>query len=528
MKLFVLILTVFNLLYAEVTYSTPVVSSSLELTRLNNASNLDRNNVKSIHYKNILVPRVGIFYFQTAQVTPELSISFGLGGNTQYQYPEKNIESYKSSQTNYFYFGPVVYFYYQSKLNWLGNSPFEIQGGGFSYKQNPKAVNLGEYLFRTLAYPNVILNSKYSTINDNASGIEGFRLFNEWINTDQIKLKTNFFVNLETVLPVSHDISLAFIADFSLLNEVIQLGMGVNFKSLFLHDAETEANTFKNAYFKYGENGKYYSVSRDYPVLLDPLSDSQKVNLMQNDSMAWQVWKSDSIIATKVTEIQTALSRIYSSGKLDEHIPDSLNDVLTALTGNRFDVDGNVLDPLIQIESFSRQSIITSTWISFDFNKLLNLNPAIGDFSVFAEWAVLGLKDQPVFYDDITRRMPIMLGVNLPTFFFDIFSLQYEYYNSPHLNSYQLLAAEGVLTPFQDNASEGLSLSNVENKDNHRWSMYMKKSIDDNVNLYVQLAKDHLRLISFYEFSYGPGVRPEEALHENGDWYWSLKLEWGL
>jgi hypothetical protein len=128
------------------------------------------------------------------------------------------------------------------------------------------------------------------------------------------------------------------------------------------------------------------------------------------------------------------------------------------------------------------------------------------DLKVFAELAVLGVKDYPFFYESIYNRMPIMFGINLPMFrLLDVFSFQMEYYNSKFPNSsydlyyFQLPIVSGVTKDgiqTQDPNTYDPHAS-IISRDNWKWSIYAKRDIIKGIRLYAQVANDHLRVPAF-------------------------------
>jgi len=134
------------------------------------------------------------------------------------------------------------------------------------------------------------------------------------------------------------------------------------------------------------------------------------------------------------------------------------------------------------------------------------------DWVVYGEAALLGLKDYPNYYDDKLRRMPVMLGFNIPTLgFLDDFSVEAEYYASK--NSSDNLAAQNgswvpVINPAVNNG-----------RDDWKWSLQAGKVLWGNLKLSGQVANDHSRLGGSHDVATGV-----EAYTTPEDWYWTCKL----
>lgn len=149
------------------------------------------------------------------------------------------------------------------------------------------------------------------------------------------------------------------------------------------------------------------------------------------------------------------------------------------------------------------------------------------DLRVFAEIAVLGWEDQPLYYEDRLERMPVMFGVNVPTFkMLDLLSVQGEYYRS-RFNDINLYNTEGIpvwdadFEPALDDQNRAVPESIHE--DDWKWSVHAKKTVNPVMTVYAQAASDHFRLTEgSLEVSNVPlTARPSE-------WYYLVRLEFSL
>ncbi len=138
------------------------------------------------------------------------------------------------------------------------------------------------------------------------------------------------------------------------------------------------------------------------------------------------------------------------------------------------------------------------------------------DLRLFAEVAVLGWKNQPVFYTKRSERIPIMFGMTLPTAkLLDLLTIQGEYYKSPY-NDIDLLNSSSLPIPSTANTDS-------VHADDFKWSVYAKKAINKQVNVYAQAASDHLRLTDGrFRASNIP------LTHTWKDWYYVFRLEFNL
>ncbi len=135
------------------------------------------------------------------------------------------------------------------------------------------------------------------------------------------------------------------------------------------------------------------------------------------------------------------------------------------------------------------------------------------DWVLYGEAAILGLKDYPVYYDNILRRIPVMVGFNFPAFgFLDYLSIETEYYASK--NSMDNIAASygSWLPKLTEDKSN-------KKRDDWKWSVQTAKSLFDHAQIMAQVANDHLRLGGTHDTPKGI-----PALSTPEDWYWTCKI----
>jgi len=136
------------------------------------------------------------------------------------------------------------------------------------------------------------------------------------------------------------------------------------------------------------------------------------------------------------------------------------------------------------------------------------------DLVLYGEAGVLGLKDYPKYYHDIKRRMPVMMGFNLPAFgWLDKFSLEVEYYASKNFADYGKAESDYSWVP--------RPVSDVNNaRDDWKWSLYFSKVLLGHLRLSGQVADDHLRMFGPPDIGF---MSYAETLNTPKDWYWMFK-----
>lgn len=176
--------------------------------------------------------------------------------------------------------------------------------------------------------------------------------------------------------------------------------------------------------------------------------------------------------------------------------------------------------------------------MSFNVGTLMGMGP--DDFKLYGEWALLGIKDYPFYYEKKSERMPVMFGINIPTFkLFDVLGVEAEYKKSRFRNSMFWVMDDAPLPIPLAGASENPSMydlstytpaaadsmSKVFEQDDWHWSVYAKRRITNNMSVHVQAASDHLRHYGF-QIAPIPGYAP--ATQRTKDWYYVLRLEIGI
>jgi hypothetical protein len=207
----------------------------------------------------------------------------------------------------------------------------------------------------------------------------------------------------------------------------------------------------------------------------------------------------------------------------------------SALKGNPSGVDTT---PGVQFYTF--RGIKLMGMASFDIKPVIPTT-VFGkeDLKIFVEAAVLGVQNYPFFYDDITKRIPVMFGFNFPTFkLLDVLSFEWEYYGSQFSNNMSL--AQNMQDPvwfinsnYDPKEFDSTAASaGAPPKDNWKWAIYAKKSLGKAVSLHLQIANDHMRMITY------PNTYPDYSDATRGvdnwykmfqkDWYFDFKVQIGI
>lgn len=186
------------------------------------------------------------------------------------------------------------------------------------------------------------------------------------------------------------------------------------------------------------------------------------------------------------------------------------------------EVRDDAAKPYKVLHRWTQRGVKVMARAAYDFGTFLPEDiKSPGDGRVFVEMAVLGIEDQPYYYEDINQRIPIMAGVNVPTFkILDLFSAQVEYYDSRFNN---VSNSDRISLPIWTVANYATRDLDTYTPSKWRWSFYGRKRLNRLLDLRAQVASDHLRLrnVLSTRSDYDLTVSPK-------DWYYLLKLEMGI
>lgn len=152
------------------------------------------------------------------------------------------------------------------------------------------------------------------------------------------------------------------------------------------------------------------------------------------------------------------------------------------------------------------------------------------DLKLYSEVALLGVKNYDYLYEKPSERMPVMVGLNLPAFkFLDVLSFELEYYNSKFPNNMRNLIYE--LTPTWYTL-ESATQEEVDGyaadvrQDNFKWSVYASKEVTKGIQIYAQVASDHIRT---FMINGGPAPALVPITNRSGkEWYYLVRLQFGI
>lgn len=366
-------------------------------------------------------------------------------------------------------FGPGISNAY---MQYFPTENTDLTFGFFPYKYNAAARNLGEYLFRTEAYPTIIYTGGWGWINEAQYSTLGIKFAANTLNgtlRHEIGLFGEYFN-----API-YDITPAYIATWRPTSWLTVGGAGA------LHRYITPTPKTKR------ELTKDHAIRKDFYVPAGTDRPAENLTMLESDLQTYVIMA-------------------------------GLNfDSLAALPQN-----ANTAENV----SFDLAAVKLMAFFEVDFNQVLGLDEArMGKFNLYGEVAQLGLKNYPIFYTEMSQRRPMMLGVSIPTFgLLNNLSVETEYLDNPNVASIASTYDRLNLVP-EDNllVDQQTFRYRTFHKDDLKWSVHASRSLSDYLSLYVQVANDHMRL---KDKNTTPQFVP--VTNEKDHWYWLARIQWAI
>ena len=152
------------------------------------------------------------------------------------------------------------------------------------------------------------------------------------------------------------------------------------------------------------------------------------------------------------------------------------------------------------------------------------------DLKLYGEIALIGLDNDSIhkeLYGDITERMPVMVGFNLPAFgHLEHLSLEVQWYGSrlrDDLTGYNQTSGSSPSPLPALDPEDRFTTPNVQ-RDNWKWSLHGARAVNSHIRLSFQVANDHLRPGIYSGDGDNNPPRRWAILTTPKDWYASTKL----
>jgi hypothetical protein len=443
--------------------------------------------------ENLFLNRDGVALTYSATMNEKLHMNIGVGGLFWKPVPEAD-----DAATKRINFGPGIS---EASARYDFTDRMKLKFGFFGYKYNPDAVNLGEYLLRSEAYPTIIQTGSmggWVWMNSNEYKSMGAQF--SWTSPGG-KWRHDFLLFSEFNQAPLFDFSPSYVVTGKVAR-VVEVGAGISLhRWLPIRPSQEAPKGPLNTYVEidaFPEYGVYNFSNSTYT----PLADSGTLREIQS---------------RVTTYTDSAGTPIVSAA--------------TDAQGNTIYIRSDNGDTL-RIGSSERltfQAIKVMGRASLDLAALLGIPESqSGPFKLFGEVAVLGVQNQPYFYENITERIPVMLGIDIPTFgILDLLALQVEYLKNPYPdNNYQQfnnIIPQPTFPGDDPQKYEARLATGQYEDDDLKWSALLKKTVVPGLEIYLQVANDHFRV---QDVTAQPSFMP--LTQAKSDWYYMVRFQWSL
>ena len=381
-----------------------------------------------------------------------------------------------------------------------GDNKLQVTLGNFPYNYNPDVKNLGLYLLRGQTYPGTVISGfETKHVLPIAS------IYGAMARAQLGPLQNDVILNSETDTKPFFDFSVADIVTYQGIPGV-QIGGGVNLYRFIQQNRKVTSpgkGCFEEPHF-------YHQVADDDPETCYSVDTLERF-ISRVDTAVVHYDRADG-----AADSALRITPIVDSARVD------------TITGS-----------MAGIKLMARFRVDPKAW--FGAPERLGKE----DLVLYGEAAVLGLQDQGKYFNDIKRRIPVMVGFNLPVFkFLDKLSLEVEYYGSRNYSDYGKAESFGSWVPrtvpatqavrniapisFNPDGANTYTYDKLQvpsgldhSRDDWKWSLYASKVLMGHLRLASQVANDHYRNNGVGATSYPTWA---EALTTPKDWYWMCKL----
>ncbi|MDQ3001342.1 MAG: hypothetical protein M3Y08_08785 [Fibrobacterota bacterium] len=209
---------------------------------------------------------------------------------------------------------------------------------------------------------------------------------------------------------------------------------------------------------------------------------------------------------------------------------------------------------------FTHQGTKLMGMFSLDLQQLFGMefsNP--DDMKVYGEVGVIGIQDYGKAYNDISKRIPVMVGFNLPTGgWLNHLAFEVEHYGALYRNDLARIGNNNTVAPwtiikhpiaspkpvsYEDYgidpvtgnwvnnntgdtvAVKGTALDKAnQTKDNIKWSLFAEKVISNHLSIMAQVANDHYRPKPVATGLIKSEGGTQEAFASPKDWYFMIRM----
>jgi hypothetical protein len=443
--------------------------------------------------RGVFMNRDGIALIYSGTMNEKLHMTIGVGGLFWKPFLEKKDEP----QTKKINFGPGIV---EASTEYVFTPRLAFKFGYFGYKYNPDAANLGEYLLRSEAYPTLLANG---------SGNGWVWLGNEYKNLgakltwDLLggALRNDFLIFSDFYSNPVFDMSPSYVATFK-AGKALELGAGVNLRHyLPIKPSATTPKYDRSTYVEIDNFPAYPALDSSQTAFA-----GGKLKAMKNQVTQFL----DASGTPLVTADKDAQGKTVYVTPAGDTLRPSVEKPLTFKA----------------IELMGRFSLNLGSLFGMD-------DAATGPFKLFAEAALLGVENQPYYFEDRSERIPVMFGVDIPTFrLLDLFAVQLEYFKNSWPDNNFNVFHDGLPSPTlpptaNGNTGPGLyesrKAAGFYKRDDLKWSIMLQRTLVPGWLMDLQIANDHFRGQDQYGQASALPVTQAKS-----DWYYLLRFAWSM
>ncbi len=331
----------------------------------------------------------------TQQLDEKNLISLGVGGLFFKPY----LKSGEAIGDKTLKFGPGIS---HAKMVYSFNENMDLTYGYFDYKYNPGAKNLGEYLFRTEAYPTIVFTGGWVWLNSASYTSTGAKYS---FNIGEGFFQSDFLLFMEMFNSPIYDITPAYVGSLN-PTSFLRFGAGVSLHRFIVPTfGVREELTKPKVYVK------------DVPIT--PTEDHPSP-----------------VFTGLVSDLQNIDPIKYA---------DSASYVTQTVTLNN-------------------RAIKLMAYFNLDFRDLIGLDrESFPEFMLYGETSLIGTKNYPIFYTKYSQRLVSMIGLSIPVpVIFDHLSFELEYLKNPNIESIKSTYDILDLSPDMDYRYQNITKDDVK------------------------------------------------------------------
>jgi hypothetical protein len=206
-----------------------------------------------------LMSQSAVWFLQEARLSENARVYLGVGGMYFFILPSEQ-NPFSSGQRSAFGLTDAhAEFDFGMREN--GDHLLRLKTGIFPYKYNEDAKNLGEYMFRTYAYPNIISTGGLMLVNSAAAQLSGVSA-----GTKFMGLTNELLLTVKTDQVPTTALSLTDIVSYN-IGGFLTVGAGYMFDNFYSADGIAKGNAIPRATF---QQSYYYEMADGTYELYDP------------------------------------------------------------------------------------------------------------------------------------------------------------------------------------------------------------------------------------------------------------------